>query len=112
MEPKEPPVITSYSIHYTKLYEDARLWASRLAANTGGALVPLGREEDAARVVARGITVDFSAFRLGAKTIVDDLGFRDLSINAMAVRLDPLLVQGEQTSDTELPLIDPSYNFV
>ena len=69
----------------------ARQWAHALAARTGGALVPLGRDEDAARVVWRGATVDFSSFRLGARTIGEELTKRDLTINAMAVRLDPLL---------------------
>ncbi|MDD2465140.1 MAG: HD domain-containing protein [Desulfobulbus sp.] len=87
---------------------DARKWASRLAAKTGGAYVALGRDEDAARVVAHGLTVDFSAFRLGARTIVEELRLRDLSINSLAVRLDPQLQKGEITKVEELPLIDPT----
>ena len=82
---------------------DARIWASRLASCSGGALVPLGRDEDAARVVIQGVTVDFSAFRLGAKNIVDDLGLRDLSINAMAVRIDPLWVRGGGDGQGQTP---------
>ena len=38
---------------------------------TGGTLVELGREEDAARIVLRqGLDVDFSSFRVGARSIV------------------------------------------
>lgn len=84
----------------------ATIWASRLAALTGGALVPLGREEDAARVVSRGVTVDFSSFREGTQTIADDLVRRDLTVNALGVRIDPLLARPEP--DDELPLIDPT----
>lgn len=52
----------------------------------GGAIVPLGREEEeAARVVWRTNVVDFSAFRKGAQTIEEDLASRDFSINAMAL---------------------------
>ncbi|MGD9947584.1 MAG: CCA tRNA nucleotidyltransferase [Desulfobulbus sp.] len=86
----------------------ARKWAGQLAAKTGGAFVALGREEDTARVVAHGLTVDFSAFRLGAKTIVEDLRLRDLSINALAVRLDGLLQKDTEMSAGHLPLIDPT----
>ena len=70
--------------------EGARIWAGKLAVLTGGALVPLGREEDAARVVSRRTTIDFSSFRQGAGTIAEDLIRRDLSVNALALRLDPL----------------------
>lgn len=86
----------------------ARVWAGKLAALTGGALVPLGRDEDAARVVSRGVTVDFSSFRQGARTLAEDLVRRDLTVNALAFRLDPLLT-GAQTGDgNKLVLIDPT----
>ncbi|MBM9613284.1 HD domain-containing protein [Desulfobulbus rhabdoformis] len=83
----------------------ARIWAQRLAEHTGGAYVPLGREEDAARVVRGGLSVDFSAFRLGAATIEADLGLRDLSCNAMAVQIDHWLVNPSDTD--QLALLDP-----
>lgn len=52
----------------------------------GGAFVPLGcAEEDAARVVWQGWTIDFSNFRLGARTIEEDLCRRDYTINAMGI---------------------------
>ena len=88
--------------------QGARVWAGKLAALTGGALVPLGRDEDAARVVSRGVTVDFSSFRQGARTLAEDLVRRDLTVNALAFRLDPLLA-GTQTGDGNvLVLIDPT----
>lgn len=87
---------------------DARRWTRRLAEKTGGAYVPLGREEDAARVVVHGLSVDFSAFRQGALSIVEDLLLRDLTINALAVRLDPLLEKGEDRQLGQQPLIDPA----
>src|SRR5512133_1545117 len=59
--------------------QGARVWAGKLAALTGGALVPLGRDEDAARVVSRGLTVDFSSFRQGVRTLAEDLVRRDLT---------------------------------
>ncbi len=85
----------------------AQDWARRLAELTGGALVPLGRQEDAARVVAHGVTVDFSAFRQGATTIAADLELRDLTINALAIDVGPLLVESDLAPARELLLIDP-----
>ena len=53
---------------------DAAQWAKRLRDITGGTYVELGREEDAARVVLRkGLDVDFSSFRAGARSIEEDL---------------------------------------
>jgi hypothetical protein len=71
--------------------DGARTWAARLAELCGGALVALGRDEDAARVVSGGVSVDFAGFREGATDILDDLTRRDLTINAMALRIDPLI---------------------
>ena len=88
--------------------EGARIWAGKLAVLTGGALVPLGREEDAARVVSRQTTIDFSSFRQGAGTIAEDLIRRDLSVNALALRLDPLLNRPQADDEVEVPLIDPT----
>ena len=83
--------------------------ARQLAARTQGALVPLGRGEDAARVVCRKTSVDFSAFRSGATTITEDLRHRDLTINALAVHLDPLLDnEGEGTGGDAVILLDPT----
>ncbi len=85
----------------------ASLWAGKLATLSGGAYVPLGRDEDAARVVSRRTTIDFSSFRQGATTIDEDLVRRDLTLNALAVRLDPLLLD-PQALDAAVPLIDPT----
>ncbi|MBC8208238.1 MAG: HD domain-containing protein [Desulfobulbaceae bacterium] len=58
----------------------------------GGTYVPLGRdEEDAGRVVWRGVVVDFSSYRLGASTISADMELRDYTVNAMALSLDALV---------------------
>lgn len=86
----------------------ARIWAGKLAALSGGAYVTLGREEDAARVVSRKTTIDFSSFRQGAATIHDDLVRRDLTVNAMALRLDPLLLDPESDDAAVVPLVDPT----
>jgi poly(A) polymerase len=86
----------------------ARFRGGRLAALTGGALVPLGREEDAVRVVSRGVIVDIASFREGARTIVDDLLRRDLTVNALACRIDPLLAASRPDETLPLPVIDPA----
>lgn len=63
-----------------------------IAELRGGTFVPLGcAEEDAGRVVWRGLTIDFSSFRLGARTIEADLALRDFTINSMGVSLASLL---------------------
>lgn len=57
-----------------------------------GTFVPLGcLEEDAGRVVWQGLTIDFSSFRQGARTIEADLCLRDYTVNAMGVSLASLL---------------------
>lgn len=87
--------------------DGARAWAARLAELCGGALVALGRDEDAARVVSRGVSVDFAAFREGATDILDDLTRRDLTINAMALRIDRLLADpGAEAAG--ITLLDPT----
>ena len=56
---------------------NAKKWAAELARLTGGAYVPLGRDEDAARVVWLGRDIDFSSFREGAEDIEEELTLRD-----------------------------------
>ena len=74
-----------------------------LPALGGGALVPLGeREDDAARVVWNGLTIDITGFRGGSESIEDDLRQRDFTINAMAVRLVDLVEDAAEPA-----LIDP-----
>jgi len=69
----------------------------------GGTFVPLGcRREDAARVVWRGLSIDFSSFRKDSLSIEEDLRLRDFTINCMAVDLSPCF-----TGHDEYVLIDP-----
>jgi len=69
----------------------------------GGTLVPLGcRQEDGARIVWRGLSIDFASFRLGARSIEEDLRLRDFTINSMGINLSSYL-----HGNNEFPLIDP-----
>jgi uncharacterized domain HDIG len=86
----------------------ARKWGDRLAALTKGTLVSLGREEDTVRVVSRDVIVDIASFREGAKTIVDDLLRRDVTVNALACRIDPLLAAARPDETVSLPVLDPT----
>ena len=86
----------------------ALVFARRLAERTHGAFVPLGRGEDAARVVCRKTVVDISAFRQGAGTIAEELSRRDLTINALAVQLDILLGYGQESNQEKVDLVDPT----
>jgi poly(A) polymerase len=87
---------------------DAMLWASKLACCTGGTYVPLGRDEDAARVVWLGRGIDFSSFREGAVTIEKELTKRDITINSMAVSLQEMVKGGSGQLPDELEIIDPT----
>lgn len=88
----------------------ARWWAKKLAAAIDGTCIILGREEEAARVVRGEWVVDFSSFRHGAQTIEDELTRRDLTINALAVRIDPLLDPLAQCAVIQqaIPILDPT----
>jgi poly(A) polymerase len=77
--------------------------ARSFATITDGAFVLLDAEEGVARVVAKGLTVDFSRFREESKAITDDLSRRDFSINAMGVAIDP----ATGTLASPYRLIDP-----
>lgn len=69
----------------------------------GGAFVQLGTpDEEAARVVWKGVDVDISAFRGGASQLAHDLALRDFSINSLAVDFVSLM-RGDAAPD----LIDP-----
>lgn len=85
----------------------ARKWASELCRRTGGAYVPLGRDEDAARVVWQGRDIDFSSFREGAETIEEELGKRDMTVNSMAVSLDGLFLEQSESGSFSPEIIDP-----
>lgn len=69
----------------------ARKWATELVRLSGGSYVPLGREEDAARVVRGDEVLDFSSFRDGATSIAQEMTKRDLTINGLGVCIDSLL---------------------
>lgn len=63
-----------------------------IRALNGGTFVPLGTaEEDASRVVWKGLIIDFSSFRLGANTIDEDLTMRDFTLNAMGIRFSEFM---------------------
>ncbi|WP_456473268.1 CCA tRNA nucleotidyltransferase [Desulfolithobacter sp.] len=80
----------------------ARAWAADFAGKTRGTYVELGRDEDAARVVCRKVVVDFTSFRGVADHIEADLRERDVTVNAMAVDLGPLL-RGELAGESGQP---------
>lgn len=85
--------------------EGGRRWAAALCSRIGGTYVPLGKEEDAARVVWQGRDIDFSSYRDGARTIEEELTRRDLSVNSMACSLDSLLQEQPEGEDDRV--IDP-----
>jgi len=60
-------------------------WAGSLADKLGATFVPMDEEEDVARVVWKGICIDFSSFREGTTNIEEDLLKRDFTVNSMAV---------------------------
>lgn len=87
----------------------ARMWAMRLSRMTGSTLVPLGREEDAARVVWAGRDIDFSSFREGAESIRQELTKRDITVNSMAIFLDGLPgAAAPECAACPMEIIDPA----
>lgn len=84
----------------TKSHEFCRSLIRELG---GGAFVQLGTgEEEAARVVWKGIDIDISSFRGTALTIEGDLVLRDFTVNSMAVNLMSCLRSGNGAA-----VIDP-----
>ncbi len=69
---------------------DAPAAAQRFARATRGHHITLGTRFRTERVVARGRIYDFSPIQ--GSSIEDDLGRRDFTINAMALRLDGTLI--------------------
>lgn len=65
---------------------------ARVAARLGGAFVPLDPERGAARVLARGMSLDVTDWR--APTLEADLAARDFTVNALAVPVRDLLRRG------------------
>ncbi|MGV1099289.1 HDIG domain-containing metalloprotein [Thiovibrio sp. JS02] len=77
--------------------------ARQLARDLGGTFVLLDADEDVARVVWQGLSIDFSSFRNGCGSIEEDLGQRDFTINALAVA-----VSGAKPGLASLAVIDPA----
>lgn len=72
-----------------------------------GAFVDLsGPEDEAARLVWKGIQVDVASFRNGVQTIEKDLQLRDFTINGMGIKFEQLI-----NPDESLELIDPGGGF-
>ena len=78
-----------------------------LAGECGGAFICLDADEDVARVVCCGLTVDIAAFREGAATIEEDLRLRDFTINALALPLKALLAE-DGSGQEALTCLDPA----
>jgi len=83
--------------------ERAAPLARRLAAELPATLVALDEDEDAWRLVWRGVDLDFTGLRRPARDIGADLKLRDFTLNAMAVEVDDAFAAGERR-----PLIDPT----
>lgn len=67
-----------------------------------GTFVPLGTEtEEAARIVWRGLHIDFSSFRKKAVSIEEEMHHRDFTINSMA------LAMGDMGGDDKKKIVDP-----
>lgn len=87
--------------------------ARNLARELDATFVPLDPEHDVARVVWRDWDLDFAAFREQSGTIEEDLGRRDFTINAMALRLNPpgadlwLPPAGQEPGLNQGRLLDP-----
>ncbi len=73
------------------LAADAIQFAKAFAAHIGGTFVGLDEQPPTARVVLKrqNISMDFAQFR--AKSLREDLGLRDLTINAIAAPLEAIL---------------------
>ncbi len=62
--------------------------ARRLARDLPATLVVLDEKEQAWRLVWKGIDLDITGMRGRGDDIIDDLSFRDFTVNALAVALD------------------------
>ncbi len=82
-------------------------WARDLARDLDGTFVPMDADEDVARVVWQGFSIDFSSFREGSLTIEDDLLRRDFTINSMAAPF-PGRVPLPGDSIEVLQILDPA----
>ena len=94
---------TPNDLDFTVDCDAVRCCRTLIHALDGGTFVPLGTaEEDAGRVVWKGLTIDFSSFRKGASTILDDLILRDFTLNAIGLSYFNFCHQTEK-----LTLLDP-----
>jgi poly(A) polymerase len=90
-------------LDFTVNCDAVRCCRSLIHELNGGTFVPLGAaEEDAGRVVWKGLIVDFSRFREGAGTIEEDLCLRDFTVNSMGISFTSFM---DKTKTLEL--IDP-----
>ena len=84
------------------LAADALQFAQAFAAHIGGTFVGLDEQPPTARVVLKrqNISMDFAQFR--AKSLREDLGLRDLTINAIAAPLEAILrdARSQTTANT------------
>ena len=84
------------------LAADAIQFAKAFAAHIGGTFVGLDEQPPTARVVLKrqNISMDFAQFR--AKSLSEDLGLRDLTINAIAAPLEAILrdARSQTTANT------------
>ena len=78
--------IVPHDLDFTVDCDAVRCCRALIHELDGGTFVPLGAaQEDAGRVVWKGLTIDFSRFRDGATTIEEDLSLRDFTINSIAI---------------------------
>ncbi|MFP3982411.1 MAG: CCA tRNA nucleotidyltransferase [Desulfurivibrionaceae bacterium] len=78
-------------------------FARKLALALGGTFVPLDEKEGIARVVWQGYDIDLADFKDGVESIEEDLGKRDFTVNAMAVKFP-----SEPLQTLSSCLIDPA----
>jgi len=90
-------------LDFTVDCDAVRCCRSLIHTLNGGTFVPLGTaEEDAGRVVWKGLIIDFSSFREGAGSIIEDLFLRDFTLNAIGLSFSGFYHQSEKLS-----LLDP-----
>lgn len=87
------------------LPHDAMQTAQALAAQLGGAFVPLDDETDSARIVVtrEGSRVELDVSKFRGSSLEEDLRRRDFTVNAIAIALEDWL----RNPSRPQPLIDP-----
>ncbi|MDH3346807.1 MAG: HD domain-containing protein [Desulfobulbaceae bacterium] len=84
----------------------SKAWAQSLARLANAPHIPLGREDEAQRVIINNFQIDISHLREQSTTIEQDLTLRDLTINSLAFFIDKDF-HSNQNADNQLPIIDP-----